>query len=71
MLLVARLLLVEVAALHLDRVDVKIGDVNVACPQAFGLAALIRGRRSMMEFVAAAMRQWESAIALSHARQFA
>ena len=56
----------EIARLHLDRINVQVGDVDVArSNRSRRLTARVRGWRTMVEFVAAPMRQWKGRVALN------
>ena len=62
----------EIPCLHLDRVEVQVGDIDVPRPQALGRqVAGVRCRRAVMEFVASSMRQRKRLVPLPDAGELA
>ena len=62
---------VKIAALHLDRIDVQIGNVDVARAQTFRRPlARIRPATRMRDLVATAMGQGKRRVPASDGRQF-
>jgi hypothetical protein len=56
----------KIQSFDLDRIDVKVGDVDIAPAQALRRQISgIGGRASMVEFVASAMWQWERLIPIA------
>ena len=61
----------KIARLHLDAVDVQVGNVDVAGPQTLRRqAARIDAGTAVVEFVAASVRQRKPVVALPDAGQF-
>src|ERR1700709_503348 len=61
----------EIPRLHLDAVDVQVGNVDVARPQPFRRqTARIKSGTAVMEFVAASVRQRKPVVAFADAGEF-